>query len=161
MEGRMVFIITGAVNSGKSTYLLSLYQKQKTGDGFYNRKLFNGIAFIGQELVWLSTEISCPFSFRINSIPEEWDELYTYKEYSFSKKGLLFAKSIISDILQNSEPAYIDELGPLELMEKGFYHEFQSLLKLRKDIYTVIRYECLSDIIKKFDINEYRIIKKL
>jgi nucleoside-triphosphatase THEP1 len=65
----MIFIITGNINSGKSRFLLSLYRKNNMGDGFYNRKIFSDSTYIGQEIVQISTGISCPFSYRLDHIP--------------------------------------------------------------------------------------------
>jgi len=154
----MIFIITGEINSGKSSYLISLYHKNKTGDGFYNRKIFIASTYIGQEIVHLSTGITCPFSYRLDYIPEHWDELYTYQDYSFSRSGLFFCTEIMNHMMNNSQPSYIDEIGPLELQEKGLYEDFQLLLQTKKDIYVVIRNRCLSDVLSKFEIDDYVIL---
>lgn len=151
----MVYIITGDVNTGKSTYLLSLFQKNNMGDGFYNRKLYSGSTYIGQEMVHLSTGNTSPFSYRSDHIPEQWDELFTYLDYSFSSSGLHFCKAIIRNIMESPLPAYIDEIGPVELQEQGLYHDFLELLQTKKDIYVVIRHRCLSEVLLKFKIDQY------
>lgn len=153
----MVYIITGEINCGKSTKLLSIYQYNKVGDGFYNHRIsiYNQT---GQELIHLTSGKTCLYSIRCNYTPDGWDELYTYKEYSFSGAGILFAKNIMNDMLENLQPAYIDEIGPLELEEKGFYNDFKQLLQTQKDIYVVVRYKCLFDVLMKFNIRKFTII---
>lgn len=155
----MIYIITGEINSGKSTYLLSLFHQIKTGDGFCNRKVFSGKTYIGQEIIHLSTGHTCPFSYRSDYIPKDWDELFTYQDYSFSRSGIQFCRDIINNQLNNTQPCYIDEIGPLELAEKGLYRDFLALLKTEKDIYVVIRDRCLSDVLLKFKIDRYTILQ--
>lgn len=154
----MVYFITGPVNSGKSNLLLSLYNKQKSGDGFYNRKVISKTGYTGQDIVWLSTGVSMPFSVLQEHIPKDWDETYSYKDYSFSRSGLCFTEIIIDKILNNREKAFIDEIGPLELNGKGIYKGFCRLLQSEKDIYAVVRDKCLPDIINKFNIEKYHVI---
>ncbi|MDP4145423.1 MAG: hypothetical protein Q8936_13220 [Bacillota bacterium] len=36
----MLYIITGDINSGKTTKLLDIYNRLKRGDGFFNRKKY-------------------------------------------------------------------------------------------------------------------------
>lgn len=151
----MIYIVTGPVNSGKSTRLLSIYNNTKNGDGFYLKKTFKGSVYTGQEIIRLSSGIKMPFSYLADFMPEVWDEAYRYKHYSFSRAALKFAEDIIAE---NFNPSYLDEIGPIELAGEGFYNIFIKLLKTNKDIYTVVRYECLSDIIKKFNIKNYCIL---
>jgi nucleoside-triphosphatase THEP1 len=154
----MIYIITGAVKSGKSTKLLQLFHQNKTGDGFYNRKIFSDSIYIGQEMVHLTTGSTCPFSYRLEHVPILWDEVFTYQDYSFSRAGLLFCRDVVNNSINNSEPFYIDEIGPLELQEKGLYQDFQKLIQTKKDIYVVIRNRCLSDVLAKFKIDRYTIL---
>ena len=154
----MIYVITGDINTGKSTYLLSLYHQIDTGDGFYNRKIYSGTIYIGQEIVQLSSGKTCAFSYRRNQLSDHWDELYTYQDYSFSRSGLRFCSEIIHSNLNNQLPFFIDEIGPLELQEKGLYQDFQRLLQTKKDIYVVIRNRCLSEVLFKFGIQDYKIL---
>jgi nucleoside-triphosphatase THEP1 len=155
----MIYIITGEINSGKSSYLRYLFHQNRTGDGFYNRKIFLDSTYIGQEMVHLSTGAICPFSYRLEHVPVPWDELFTYQDYSFSHNGFLFCRDIINHAVYNLEPFYIDEIGPLELQEKGLFLDFKELLQTKKDIYVVIRDRCLSDVLEKFKIDHYTILK--
>lgn len=151
----MIYIITGPVNSGKSTHLASIYDKLQKGDGFYMKKIFDGSLYKGQEIIRLATKAKIPFSYITKYIPENWDEAYQYKNYSFSRSALKFAEDIF---IKNFNPAFLDELGPIELAGGGFHEIFNKLLKTDKDIYTVVRYECLFEIIDKFNIIDYVIL---
>ena len=151
----MVYFITGGVRSGKSRRLLALYEKNGAGDGFRNLKVYKDNEYIGQDIVRLSTGESAPFSRRKGHFPEGWDGIYGFGEYSFSRSGLIFAEGIIDSILNDPAPAYIDELGPLELSGRGLCDGFTRLLGTGKDIYAVVRSRCLEDVISKFCITGY------
>jgi len=155
----MINIITGNINSGKTTRLLCIYNAKQQGDGFYSPKIFIDGHYAGQEVVRLSTEERKLFSFKKGFIPEGWDEQYYYHSYSFSNNGFLFVRNIVLDIMQNNiEPIYVDEIGPLELNEQGFYNILNLLLKTDKDMYITVRESCIKDVIKKFRLSDCNII---
>ncbi len=152
----MIHMITGAVNQGKSTQLLGIYRSLQKGDGFYNRKIYHGDCFVGQEIVHLATGESRLFAFRDGFIPENWHEECRYDTFSFSREGLSFGREIIRNALDsNIEPLFIDEIGPLELEGKGFSKLFSSLLAASGEIYLVVRESCLENVVNKFGITEY------
>lgn len=155
----MIHIITGNINSGKTTRLLSIYNAKKQGDGFYSPKVFIDGHYAGQEIIRLSTGERKFFSFKTGFIPDGWDEEYHYQSYSFSYNGFLFVRNIILDIIQNNiEPIFVDEIGPLELNEQGFYNILNLLLKTDKDMYITVRQSCVNDVINKFRFTNYDII---
>lgn len=162
-EGRRqayVNIITGEVNAGKTTKLLSIYREMGLGDGFINIKVYKAGQYTGQKIVRLSTGESEYFSFKKEFIPSNWDEEYSYDVYSFSRRGLIFAYNIISDmIVKDVEPVFIDEIGPLELQKKGFFNIFSLLLKIKKEIFVTVRCSCVGSVIKEFGIEKYRTIE--
>lgn len=71
------------------------------------------------------------------------------------------ALSIIVEIIKDgTEPIFIDEVGPLEIVEqKGFYEILKQVLKLKREVYISIRNELVDELIKDFKINEPRIIR--
>jgi len=155
----MVHIITGEINSGKTSRLLTLYKKINCGDGFLCRKNYIENHYAGQMLVRLTTGESTCFSFKQNFIPPGWDEVYTLEDYSFSRAGILFAQKVAVEIVQrNIQPVFIDEIGPLELMERGFHEIFEQFLYLETNIYLVIRSSCLVEVINKYHIATFEIV---
>ena len=156
----MVNIITGEINTGKTTKLLSLYSEKKLGDGFVTLKIYSNSRYIGQKLMRLSTGEETCFSFKDEYLPVGWDEECRYDIYSFSKKGITFAENIIEDVIRRRlNPVFIDEIGPLELQCKGFYNVFYRSLSECKDIYFTVRTSSLDDVIIAFGIKDYDIIK--
>lgn len=155
----MIYFITGAVNQGKSFNLINIYRSLGKGDGFYNRKLYRGDCFVGQEIVHLATGESRLFSLKIEFLPTGWYEECCYETFSFSREGLNFGRRIIENALENKiNPVFIDEIGPLELEGKGFNEIFMKLLTVSVEIYIVVRKSCLMNVIKKYLITEYTVI---
>lgn len=156
----MVYIVTGGINQGKTTMLLSIYHKIRRGDGLINKKVFMEGTNIGQEIVRLSTGERQYFSFKEGFIPKDWNEECRYGPYSFSEEGFAFARSIVLNTIRDRiEPVFIDELGPLELEGKGFHNIFLMLMKEAKDVYVVIRESCVLMAIKEFSIRNYTILR--
>jgi len=153
----MVNFITGRVNSGKSTKLYNIFLKEKNGDGFYNKRILQNGQDIGQDLIWMSTGLSVPFSRIINFLPDYWTEAVRYNNYSFSKQGLEFLNKIVEWILSYNNTAYIDEIGHLELEKKGLYYPLKKLLESGIIIYAVCRDCCLDKAIEIFNIKDFKI----
>lgn len=154
----MINIITGAVNSGKTTKLIDIFNNIGRGDGFFNRKIYIDNHYIGQEIVGMQSGIKRLWSNRELQIGES-QQVFSYKKYNFYKEGLEFAENIITIILESGiEPIYIDEIGPLELQEKGFHKLFKECLESGKELYVVVRESCVKDVIKKYGIQKYQII---
>ncbi len=174
----MVHIITGEINSGKTTKLLSIYNKIKNsdsfygnefcdnrfyGDGFYSDKVYMNKKYAGQMIKQLSTGKSKVLCLKREFVPEGWKEKDIYFDYSFSQEGLEFAENIVLDLIKKkSETVFIDEIGPLELKNKGFSQIFRLLLSelsKNKEIYVVIRQSCVNSVVNSFDIENYNLIK--
>lgn len=158
-KNSFVHIVTGGVDSGKTTRLLSIYRETGSGDGFISWKTYREGKFAGQRIIRLSTGESKPFSFIRGFIPYGWEEKYTYGNFSFSEKGLAFACDITSDVISRGiSPVFIDEIGPLELDKKGFYDIFSTLLRAKNEVYAAVRDNCVDSVVREFGISAYEII---
>ncbi|MDD4296762.1 MAG: nucleoside-triphosphatase [Ruminiclostridium sp.] len=154
----MVYFVSGTVCSGKTTRLLSIYNRLSCGDGFYNIRHHTNNQYVGQDLIHISTGESIPFSRIRECIPYGWDETVCFDNYSFSKKGLVFAGGIVDGILRSHKVAFIDELGPLELKGQGLYSCFKKLYRANLDIYAVCRSSCVKPISELFEIKNFTIL---
>ena len=154
----MIYIITGEINQGKTEKALSLY-RSRGGDGFISRKACKNNILRGYDIVRLSTGESIPLACRSDSTPSPWDEIDTVGSFSFSERAFAFAESIIDEIIESDiNPAYIDEIGPLELAGRGFCKILKRLLSTERDIYITVRKSCLGDVIEAFELEGYEII---
>ncbi|MDZ7796895.1 MAG: nucleoside-triphosphatase [Candidatus Marinimicrobia bacterium] len=146
-------IITGKINSGKTAYMRSLYEKSPYGDGVLSVKHYNAESFCGYDLHHLKSGKEMAFIRLIEKLPAGWDSCAGMEKFSFSGQGLQFAERIFRSI--NEGPVYIDEIGPLEIIKKkGFYPILQELLKSKKNIYLTVREEMINNFISAFSIRE-------
>jgi len=145
----MIFLVTGKINEGKTTYMHSLYQKIGEGDGFICPKVFENGEFIRYDIQRLSNGETMPFILPLKSVPADWDEAGHYGKYSFSGRAIHFAEQIIDEMLeQKIEPIIIDEIGPLEIENhEGFYRLMDRVIKANHDAFVAIR----SSLVDKFE----------
>ncbi len=172
MVNEKITIVTGNIDSGKTTFILSLYNELKRGSGFISKKRFVGegknISFTGYDLVNLNTGENVPLAYKTEFIPQGWDEVCRRGPYSFSGKGFKFGEEIIDRICENievgfqieieEEPVFIDEIGPLEMNGLGFSKGLRKILKAGKTLYIVVRSQILNDVIREFEIVSPRIV---
>jgi len=137
----MIFLVTGEINEGKTTYMHSFYKEIGEGDGFICPKVFEDGEFVRYDIQRLSSGETKPFAYSLSSVPDDWDESDRYGKYSFSSRAIHFAEQIIDEMLeQKVEPIIIDEIGPLEIENHaGFYKLMDSVIKANRDAFVAIR----------------------
>ncbi len=149
----MIFIITGEIGSGKTARLSELFIDKKNMDGYLLVKAYEANQYIGQNILWLSNNSSLPFSRLCDRLPVDWEEQERYRDYSFSRQGLELMTAIYESLLENAaQIAFIDDIGPLELMGGGAAEMFAKLIKTTKDVFVTIRRDCLYNTLDYFSI---------
>ena len=147
----MLNIVTGKINSGKTTYLKKLYETTQKGDGFLCLKFFDEETHIGYDLFHLVSGERVPFIRLKTNLPKDWYEIFEIGKYSFSKEGFEFAKNIIKNAKE--EPLYIDEIGPLEInQQSGFYELLKT--QMNKELYITVREDLYVKFLRTFDITQ-------
>lgn len=156
----MIYIITGPINTGKTTWLINDYPKHSNSDGFACRKVFSNNIHIGYELIHLYNNESCQFIRKIDYIPEKWSEAFRLgNHYSFNKEGFDFAAKITNDAINKKVSRfYLDELGHLELKNQGFADILKKLLEEKIDLVLIIRESLIDKVVEHYEITEYKII---
>ncbi len=156
----MVTFIVGPVNSGKTTRMAALY-KEKGGDGVLCPKVLDGDIHQGYDLVHLRTGEATPFARFKSTLPADWDEAFTFGPYSFSAKAQGKAAHIIGKAIETGiSPVFLDEIGPVELEERGFANLFRALIKSDTNTIVSVRDFLLDQIITFFDIKNNQIHKE-
>ncbi len=147
-----VNIITGAKQSGKTTFLLDKIQElRKDGkivSGIISRgtfvdnkrhSFFVQDVFTGKEQLLMTTEL-------INGA-EKIGKFY------IDQKAFDWGKSILENAINsNAEYIVLDEIGRFELDSKGWANIIPALLESDKDLFFVVREEWVSEFIKRFNI---------
>ncbi len=152
-EKEMINIIKGNSNSGKTRYLKNLYKETPKGDGVLSLKYYEKDEFLGYNLLHLKTGEQKPFIRLKTKLPENWAGKHETGKYSFSLDGFQFAENILRNI--DEAPIYIDEIGPLEIMQKeGFYQIVKDLLNKNMEIFLTVRDSLFDELIAVFSITE-------
>jgi nucleoside-triphosphatase THEP1 len=164
----MIFILTGPVDSGKTTFLkrvIAELKKQKIKmDGFLSEAIMKDQEKIGYDLVDLGDGKPVPFIRK--SGRQDWQRI---GPYFFIPKGLSWAKKIILRS-RKEEILVVDEIGPLELSGQGLWDVLEQVIfqGVQKCLF-VLRREILEDFLKMvgkieiriFDIKEEDVFPRL
>lgn len=164
----MIFILTGPVDSGKTTFLKRVIEKLKKQkvkmDGFLSEAIVKDQEKIGYDLVDLGDGKSVPFIRK--SGQQDWQRI---GPYFFIPEGLSRAKKIILRS-REAEILVVDEIGPLELSKQGLWDVLEQVIFQRVQEYLfVLRREILEDFLKMvgkieiriFDIEEEDVFPRL
>jgi len=163
----MIFILTGPVDSGKTTFLKRVIEELKRQkiklDGFLSEALKDQEK-IGYDLLDLGGGKSVPFIRK--SGRQDWQRI---GPYFFIPKGLSWAKKIILRS-RKAEVLVVDEIGPLELSGQGLWDVLEKVIfqRVQKFLF-VLRREILEDFLKMvgkikvkiFDIEEEDVFSRL
>jgi len=173
----MVHIITGPINSGKTTKMIETYkllngQKDTenievdysrldmSSDGFISEKIMIGSRVQGYKAVQLSSGNKMDLIIREENQPENFISLSQIGPYYISKKTVNWIDICVKDMLGfNMKSIFLDEIGPVELEESGFHTILLRLLKSRANVYITVRDTLLADVINKYEIKVYNLIR--
>ncbi len=156
----MIFIITGGINTGKTTRMLELFMEHPLGDGFVCPKNCEENKLCRYDIRHLQTGQTIPFAYPSDTIPENWVEQIRYGKYTFSVQAFNFAKAIANTCLENHiSPFFLDEIGPIELdLHQGFYSILKKIKILDIDFYISVRKCRIHDLANYFDLKKTNII---
>jgi len=126
---RKIFIITGPVGGGKTTFaekLACLFrEKGITAGGIISRKVNDADGKTGYDIVNILTDEQVPFLRQNEGCGNE-----TVGRFTICQKGLDEGRRILSDLeLPENGIAIIDEVGFLELRDEGWAENITRLLK--------------------------------
>ena len=143
----MIYLITGTINSGKTSKMLELYRANPQGDGIVCPKVFENGHFLRYDILHLKSGKTLPFAYPVECIPESWDERIIFGKFSFSVKAFDFAEACVYQSIHDQiSPFFLDEIGPLELdLHTGFYSILKKLLSLNIDLYISVRKSRIND----------------
>jgi len=155
----MIHIVTGKINSGKSTTISDLYNKIQQGDGFISVKRMHYHKVHGYDIMQLSTKHTLPLVIREEYARKEHDIVCQIGPYLFLKDTLTYIEdSFRQMIASNIEPLFLDEIGQLELYGKCFDTIFKEIIQSNSECYITVREDLVEEILKNYGIKDYKII---
>lgn len=155
----MVKIVTGRINSYKSTRLEKHFDANPIGDGFISKKIMKGDLVYGYNLVQLSNKNETPFVIRDSF----WDGFtkikYKLGPYCFYEDAFDFLEKKTDEFINNNiSPVYLDEVGILELNGQGYDHVLRKLIMNKTDLCLAVREDLLDQVCKEYGFIEVEII---
>ena len=155
----MLNIVTGKINSGKTTRMIELYKCHPSGDGFVSSKNMRGNMVHSYDILHLKTNEKRLFVIHQEFVKEMPKIACQIGPYLFLQETLDFIYDAYRNMIkQGVAPLFIDEIGMLELHDQAFHDIFKELLESNSDIYAVIREDLIDDIIQKYSIKNYKMI---
>ncbi len=145
-----VFIITGAVGSGKTTCIKNIIenfqQENISVSGVYSTRIIENDNTTGYDVVNISTNKSVEFLRKEgDSFQQKIGRFYIFDE------GLKTGNDALQN--SNSQLIIVDEIGRLELLEKGWFDSVEQIIeKSENHLIMAVREEFVSEIIEKFKI---------
>ncbi len=153
-KGKKVYIVTGAVGEGKTTFLLRLTEMLKEKGirvgGLIAPRIMEGATTTGYDIIDIGSGIREPF-LRLTNSEITGVERFTKMEQGF-QTGL---KALDPENNRDSNLMIIDEAGPLELRGEGWSERISGLLNVNKwQIILVVRKSLVDEVIWKFGIKD-------
>lgn len=151
-EPNPIYILTGGTGTGKTTSLLSWASNRKDVYGILS-PVIDGKRFFMN----VQTGERWPME-----TGENEGETLQVGRYVFSKSAFEKAISVLKIAMNEPGWLIIDELGPLEIREEGFYYIIKELLdKNNSQIILVVRDSIVNEIIQKFSIKNPEIVHSI
>lgn len=155
----MVGIVTGPINSGKTTRMSELHRKNG-GDGFIMIKTMDGNTVRSYHAQRLSTGEKRLLVLREGYTHPAFKEKTRIGPYRFEASTLHWVETTMKALIEGEiAPLYLDEVGILELEDKGFSNIINELSKTSKPFYISVRDTLVQKIINAYQLKNVHIIE--
>ena len=155
----MVKIVTGSINSLKTTRIINYYEDNPIGDGFVSKKIMKDNLVYGYNLMQLSTKHEIPLVIRDSLWDGKKRIIFKIGPYCFFEEALMFLEEKTDEFINNNiNPIFLDEIGILELNGEGFDQILKKLIKNKCDLFLVVRSDLLDKVCERYGFKEIEII---
>lgn len=162
MRNKELIIVTGEVDSGKTSWCLSFVKGNSGYDGVLLRKVFQANRRIGYDAFRISSGRTVPFSRLRRAEPPEWRPTEYIGPFTVSEGGKHAANRWLIEALDSpSRGLIVDEIGPLELEGGGLAESVRSVLEdgSPRRLILVVRRSCLAQVVEEFSFTEHRLVE--
>ncbi len=147
----MIHILSGPVNSLKTTRLKSLYRGK--GEGVISLKRMEGKTVDSYLAQQLSTGIQKILFIREDRVPINYECGDKIGPYVMNSATLEWIEGFIRKELKNDRPIiFIDEIGKLELEGRGYHRIFLEVSAKARDLYFTCQTRYREQIISKYQL---------
>ncbi len=151
MNNQSIYILSAPIQTGKTTCLMEWCKNRKDVFGILT-------PIIQQERMFMNVHTKELFAMEVTEKEKNALEIGRYR---FSMHAFKQANSIIQSALNKDGWLIVDEIGPLELQQKGFYTAIKKILNNRSinlKIIFVVRDSILDRVIDFFNMDKLTII---
>lgn len=152
---RNIVIITGKIHQGKSTTALQISNELITKGVKVSGIISESINHCGKRIGYNVIDLKTMNKTKLATIEPLQNAIDKIGCFYFLNDGMKFAYNALDQLyLKDSEIVFIDEIGKLELSERGLYKAIIGLLDSQiQCLVFVIRDKFIKDVEKKFNIN--------
>lgn len=155
----MIKIITGKMNSAKTSRMQAYYDEYPQGDGFVSLKIMRGDKVYGYSALKLSSKEEFPLVVRDEFLQEPFPICCQIGPYLFNQNTVSFIyREFDAMIKKRIEPLFLDEVGLLEIEGKGFDLLVKRLVDSGLDVVFSIREDLVTPFLNKYHIQAFTII---
>ncbi|MGS0972274.1 MAG: nucleoside-triphosphatase [Candidatus Izemoplasmataceae bacterium] len=155
----MINIITGKINSYKTTRIKKIYDEDKLGDGFISVKTMKEDKVLYYEFEHLKTGSKRISIIHTNHYPNQFTKYDQVGPYVFDLDYLKEVEQEIEQMIaQRVEPIFIDEIGLLEINKKYFYTILKKIVDSELEAYITVRNTLITSVIDVLKLKDYKII---
>jgi len=155
----MLNIVTGRINSSKTTKIADIFNTLKLGDGFISIKNMNDSIVHSYDALQLSTNEKKLLIIRDVYSNPNFVKCCQIGPYLFNKDTVKYIENTLRVLMENQvSPIFLDEIGLLELDDLCFHNVFIELLESDLELYVTIRKDLLTKVIEKYKIDKYNLI---
>jgi nucleoside-triphosphatase THEP1 len=151
-----IYILKGEIDEGKTSFLLAfsdfLKAKHYSTNGFVSKRILLNTKTVGYSIYSLKTQEKEQFlTINENNLTNKIGKFYILP------KGLEKGESILKTI-NPKEIVIIDEIGKLELNEKGWYKQFNDIVENSQNTVIIsVRNKFVEDVKLKWNLSENNI----
>ncbi len=158
----MITIVTGGIDSCKTTKLTSLYAESGRGDGFAMIKRMAGRHVRGYDARRLATGVETPLVYRSGFSPEGLEVACAIGPYLFADAPFRAVKEQLRAMIADRvSPIFFDEIGELELAGSGFDDVVKELVASGLDLFVVVRDEFVSRVISRYGMSGCHLVESI
>ncbi|MFW6285084.1 MAG: nucleoside-triphosphatase [Bacillota bacterium] len=146
----MVVIVTGTINSGKTTRMKALHERLG-GDGFVMEKTMDGATVKSYHALRLSNGEKRLLVLREGYETKGFQEAARIGPYRFSSSTLEWVTATMKSLMERRVvPLFLDEAGGLELRGEGFDSILKAMASYPGTVYLSVREHLIKDIIRRY-----------
>ena len=151
----MITIITGNINSQKTTKMIEHYKQHHQGDGFVSLKVMREEGVDHYDIMKLSNHQKKVLMIHEQQFNNHQDSSILIGPYHVIKESILWVEDEIKEMIKRKiSPIYLDEIGMLELKNEGFHRILTEMIHSKLDLVLVIRDKFRQEVISKYHMED-------